>query len=149
MTKENAIIIETLDSLGTGIRIISLTDFNKMPVRYLKGAEYPNVPRVGDMIQKIENNPWTLEVGYNTHTYELATVIGKQGNDLLVYGNKHVGERIIRNYSSAVAQNNPLAVFDIQRGDELLLNECPRDTFTIIYNITQEKLKYYAHNRTK
>ena len=83
----------------------------------------------------------TVKTTYKIHNYELATVLGKQSNDLLVCGKK-INKLEIKNYTSNL--NTPWAVFDIKRGNKLLLQEIASGKFAILHNITQEKLYHHA-----
>ena len=97
---------------------------------------------VPDLFEVDNKGIWKLKTPYLVHTYELATVLGKRRNDLLVYGNK-IGETIIKNYNFSPI-NNGNATFDVQRGDELLLSEYVRAKFAVLRNITQERIKQRA-----
>lgn len=109
----------------------------------------------GDLIWRDFGSKLVKEiVPYNMHSYELATVIGVEKEDLLLCGEK-IGKKIIKNYPAErtilLTRYVPnYALFGIQRGDELLLdtNPCSKyREFDIIHNITQEKLRYAAEHQ--
>jgi hypothetical protein len=108
----------------------------------------------GDLIWRNFGSKLVEEiVPYNMHSYELATVIGVEKEDLLLCGEK-IGKKIIKNYPAErtilLTKYENYALFGIQRGDELLLdtNPCSKHhEFDIIHNITQEKLRYAAEHR--
>lgn len=130
------------------VSTISTDAFDKKAFRVNDLIFLPHtMPKFGDMFEIKDGKTWSLKSNYQIHNYELATVIGRQGNDLLVYGDK-IGEQIIQHYPSAHLHANN-ATFDIQRGDDLLLKEYARNKFTIIHNITQSQIKHQRDLRTK
>ena len=103
------------------------------------------MPKIGDIIEIKETPVFKdaiTKTSYKIHNYELATVLGVQQDNLLVCGKK-IGKREIKNYSTALL-NRPWAVFEVQRGDSLLLQEIASGKFAILHNITQEKIYYHA-----
>ena len=149
MEKESFLVLDSKSSQSRlfsdiEVYVIATEAFIKIPFKQLSLSVTGNAKlKTADLIQKKCGSqlvtPQSI-VPYNIHSYELATVIGVQEKDLLLYGNK-IGERIIKNYPSAQLQPNN-AVFGIQRGDELLMLEYTRGEYAIIHNITQAKLKY-------
>lgn len=151
MTLQNAIIYEIKPLAASkdlyNISSISTETFNTMPFKVNDLVFLPDqTPKVGDLIEFTTDLVWKLKTPYQIHTYELATVLGKRANDLLLYGNK-IGEIKLTNFQEKATDNN--AAFDIQRGDVLLLSEYARGKFSISHNIMQSQMKYLASLRTK
>jgi len=151
MTINNVIIYEVDRVLGSkdlyNISFVSTDSFTKMPFREIKSVFIPDTePKFGDMFTIKDGKTWELKTPYKIHTYELATVLGKQNNDLLLCGNK-IDEIKLINFSTKAHDNN--AAFDIRRNDELLLNEYARGKFEILHNISQSQIKYLASLRVK
>lgn len=151
MTLQKAIIYEVKPLAASkdlyNISSISTETFNTMPFKVNDLVFLPDqTPKVGDLIEFTQDLTWKVKIPYKIHTYELATVLGKQVHDLLVYGNK-IGEIKLNDFHLKATDNT--AAFDIQRGDVLLLSEWARGKFSISHNITQSQIKYLASLRTK
>ena len=131
-----------------GVSGITTDAFSIMPFQYYNNVYLPDQNiKNGDMLELTDGKIWKFKSLYKVHTYELATVLGNENGNLLVYGNK-IGEHVIKNYRTAFLRKKP-EVFEVQRGDELLLHEYACTKYSILHNITQAAIKYNASLRTQ
>ena len=147
MKPDKKIILE-VGTLGTETLVLSTISIHtsvEIPFTgWIIDHNLNHRPNVGDLFEVNDKGIWVNKIQYQVHNYEIATVLGKQEQDLLVYGNK-IGECVIRDYKNGSTRP---AVFDIQRGDKLLLIEYMRSSYGVLRNITQEKMKY-EHSRAR
>lgn len=134
------------------VSTISIDPFDSAPFNTANEGYYADGPRYltpGDMcnevwITKQKTGKYDFKSLYQYHSYEIATVLGIEGNDLLVSGTK-INKTIIQNYR--LASENKFAAFGVNRNDKLLLRQEPNGVLKIIHNITQAKIKFNANTR--
>ena len=119
--------------------LISTGAFDKEPYTRIADSDLGQHPAIGAIVEQ-NGKKITEFLPYEEHSFEYATVVGINNDELYVYGNK-IGHKIINKYSTINSMQFD-QIFEFHRGDKLLL-EIDKEIH-IVHNIDQAKLLYEA-----
>jgi hypothetical protein len=145
--KNQAMVIgKKRDGLFTTVyELMSLDEFNESPYTIFKQRKFFNFGKnqlsLGAIVDSDGKN-WHEVFPYNQHSFEYATIIGVQGDQLDVHGNKIGYQTIDKNLLKNRVLTNP--EYGFHCADKLLLEVSKR--IYIVHHISYAKFMYEKQN---